>query len=79
MHVAPTARYAGQVAQKTNCSLVVDDISTSLPDNGLKTAIRRIIAHSGIEDFSFHDRRHTVLTRLALSGWMPLQGSKMQD
>lgn len=47
--------------------------------DGLKTAIRRIIERSGIEDFSFHDLRHTVLTRLALAGWTPLQVSKTQD
>ena len=35
-----------------------------LTEDGLKTAARRAIAATGIEDFHFHDMRHTAATRV---------------
>lgn len=50
----------------------------SYAEQGLKTALRRVISAAGIEDFVFHDLRHTVITRLAAAGWSPLQLAKSQ-
>lgn len=53
-------------------------VIASYTEQGLKTALRRVITAAGIEDFVFHDLRHTVITRLAAAGWSPLQVAKSQ-
>lgn len=35
-----------------------------LTESGLKTAMRRAVASSGVENFRFHDTRHTAATRI---------------
>jgi len=54
-------------------------IFSSFTPNGFKTATRRVLATAALEDFRFHDLRHTVLTRLAAAGWSPIQVAKTQD
>ncbi len=51
----------------------------SLSPDGFKTALRRVLEKAELEDFHFHDQRHTVLTRLAAAGWSPIQVAKTQD
>ncbi len=36
--------------------------------SGLQTAFRRVLPHASIENFRFHDNRHTAATRLLRSG-----------
>jgi integrase len=43
--------------------LIVRGQRYPMTDSGLKTAMRRAIARAGIEDFHFHDTRHTAATR----------------
>lgn len=54
-------------------------VFSSFTPEGFKTATRRVLEKSEIEDFHFHDLRHTVLTRLAAAGWSPIQVAKTQD
>lgn len=46
--------------------------------DGFKTATRRVIDAAALEDFHFHDLRHTALTRLSAAGWTPMQVAKSQ-
>lgn len=54
-------------------------VFASFTADGFKTATRRVLASAALEDFHFHDLRHTVLTRLAAAGWSPIQVAKTQD
>jgi integrase len=54
-------------------------VFSSFTPDGFKTAMRRVLEKSEIEDFHFHDLRHTVLTRLAAAGWSPIQVAKTQN
>jgi integrase len=38
-----------------------------ITDHGLKTAMRRAVAKSGVQNFHFHDTRHTAATRVLRS------------
>jgi hypothetical protein len=54
-------------------------VFSSFTPDGFKTATRRVLEKAEIDDFHFHDLRHTVLTRLAAAGWSPIQVAKTQD
>jgi integrase len=70
-------------ALKKHWELVKKPVSgrvfSSFTPDGFKTATRRVLATAALDDFHFHDLRHTVLTRLAAAGWSPIQVAKTQD
>ncbi len=53
-------------------------VISSYTTQGLKTAIRRVLEKASLDDFCFHDLRHTVITRLAAAGLSSIQIAKTQ-
>lgn len=59
-----TAVFTYQAARTDKRKAIHRGLRYPMTDAGLRTAMRRAVANAGVENFRFHDLRHTAATRI---------------
>lgn len=63
-HTEQVFTFVAQRTRKHGGAVLVRGSRYPLTESGLKSAMRRAVACSGVKDFHFHDTRHTTATRV---------------